>query len=578
MTDRIVYDTPLLVLPHSPEHLELSRSINIIKDENNWLEDAVPFNIYNANSKRLRELINSIFAEVLCVIPTPNRQRYRDVLKRVLINLWNGYYRGKPVRYSRDTTYYTRNSMYGKQFIKYDRLIPVIDALETLGYIEQRNGVWNKEREIGRTTRMWATFKLWRQFRTFNLKKNDFFSVERPVNTIVLRDGEEHNKEVRFTYTPAIRRLRDDVESYNDFLDQHDITVNLSGPFQVKTEYLVNMLYKGILNNTIEVDSIKLYTKVGSIYSFNTINKPIIQQFSSNIKYTSHTINQYTVPFHLIHNTMTHRILPDALVFFGFKGLDQSKEMLNDYLADLSLSISLDTVKDRRKARLAEEYPLKDIGVDRLVLRLRKEYIHRVFNRNSFKLGGRAYGAIHQRMPRNHRPYVYIDGQPTVELDYSAYHIRMLYHQEHIDYRDDPYVVCEGPKMRDTYKVVGLVSINAKNQQSAYGGIRDELNKNGIPKPAGEKPFVRLVNRFKETHPRIAKYICSDRGVHLMNIDSKIMNAILVRLMDQGILGLSVYDSIIVAEQHQDCLNQLMIDEYKKEMGFNPIVDMKKKP
>jgi hydroxymethylpyrimidine/phosphomethylpyrimidine kinase len=57
-----------------------------------------------------------------------------------------------------------------------------------------------------------------------------------------------------------------------------------------------------------------------------------------------------------------------------------------------------------------------------------------------------------------------------------------------------------------------------------------------------------------------------------MNIDSKIMDSILIKLMDKGILGLSVFDSVIVAEQHQDCVYELMMEEYKKEMGFEPII------
>ena len=49
------------------------------------------------------------------------------------------------------------------------------------------------------------------------------------------------------------------------------------------------------------------------------------------------------------------------------------------------------------------------------------------------------------------------------------------------------------------------------------------------------------------------------------------MNAILVRLMDHGILGLSVYDSVIVAEQYADMLRDIMVAEYKEVMGFNPM-------
>ena len=40
--------------------------------------------------------------------------------------------------------------------------------------------------------------------------------------------------------------------------------------------------------------------------------------------------------------------------------------------------------------------------------------------------------------------------------------------------------------------------------------------------------------------------------------------------MNKEILGISVYDSVIVAEQHRDYLYGLMMDEYEKELGYKP--------
>jgi hypothetical protein len=575
MTEQINYDIPRLISPYAQEHWDLSQSINIIKDDNNWLEDAVPLDIFVSNSKRLRGLINSIFTEVESIIPIHSRHRYRDVLKMVIINLWHAHFLGKPVMYSRDTAYYSRNSRYGKLFIKYDRLIPVIDALETLGYIQQKGGFWDRDKQVGRTTRMWSSFKLWRQFRVYDLNEHGFYSIARPENVIELRDGERHNKEMVFVMEPAIRCLKDDVERYNEFVETHNITVNLDGAVQVSTEFLSNTLHKGLLKHTMEVELLKLLTRIGSHFSSGGIHRPVIQQFSSNNMYNSITTNQSIVPYHTLFTTITQRFLPDALIYLGSRGLDKSTDKLNNYLTDLSISLSMDPVKERRKERLKEKYPLADIGIDRLVLRLVYEYTHRVFNRKSFKLGGRGFGAIHQRMPKHLRPYIHIDGQPTVELDYSAYHIRMLYHQKGIDYRDDPYEVCEGPEMRKIYKAVGLIAINgdAKKPRKVSGAIRYELIKRDIPIPDGEKPIKRLINRFRDAHPQIADCLYNDKGVHLMNIDSRIMNNILMKLMDKEILGLSVFDSVIVAEQHQDCLYQVMMEEYEKEMGFKPIID-----
>jgi hypothetical protein len=56
-----------------------------------------------------------------------------------------------------------------------------------------------------------------------------------------------------------------------------------------------------------------------------------------------------------------------------------------------------------------------------------------------------------------------------------------------------------------------------------------------------------------------------------MNIDSEIMNNILMRLMDKDILGLSIHDSVIVAEHYADILRDIMVAEYEKVMKFKPM-------
>ena len=146
----------------------------------------------------------------------------------------------------------------------------------------------------------------------------------------------------------------------------------------------------------------------------------------------------------------------------------------------------------------------------------------------------------------------------------------MSYHREGIDYTDDPYLVCEGLEMREIYKSVGLISINAKKNE-ACGAIRDELKNRKLVAPQRHEPFKTLVRKFRDTHKHIEQYLFSGIGLTLQNIDSYIMNAILMRLMDKGILGLSVYDSVIVAEQHEAFTKEVMIEEYKKIMnGFNP--------
>jgi hypothetical protein len=479
---------------------------------------------------------------------------------------------GKPVRYSRDRSAYSKDRRYGQLFFKYDRMVPTVDALEQLGYIKQAHGFYVSDEGRGRQSRMWATPRLWQHFFTHRLREPDFFHVKRPEEVIILRDATRFKHEVGYANTPQINSLRTDLERYNDFLNEHEITVNLHCPAEIDYRFLVETLYRGIVNNSIEIQSIILSTTV------STPTRPFIQLYNP-IPYQS--IKSSTISYHSISTTMTQKKLPESTSVVYLRDFQVQVDLMTDFLSDLARHVASIPNTDLANDFLSERFPLREIGVEYLELRLAHEHLHRVFNRNSFKLGGRAYGAVHQSIPSEIRPCVFIDGQPTIELDYSAYHPLMLYHLERIDYQDDVYSVCENQEMRDLFKavvskirtifkIVGLVAINAKNEGKAYGGISEKLKKEGIPLPACKNPLIRLVRCFKEAHPKIAKYICADMGVHLMNLDSQIMNAILMKLMDQGIVGLSVYDSVIVPEQHYAVLYQLMMEEYEKVMGFKP--------
>ncbi len=546
-----------MIFPYTPEHQAVSDGMGSVCDQNEWLEDAMLFNVFASRSARLRGLVDSIYSEVATQIRVSNKAKTKEVIKTVLINLWFARFMGKPLRYSRDRSAYGHHRRYGKIFLKYDRVIPVIDAMGHLGYIEQKQGFWVSDKEFGRQSRMWSTPKLWRHFMRYKLREPDFFNVQRPEDVIIQRDGSRHKTEVGYVNTRPIQRQREQLERYNAYLDEHTITAHLDDTVTVDYRFLAETLYYGLVNNSIIIDYITLSTEI--LYPI----RPYIQLYPP-IPYRPTKTD--TLPYHSTLPTMTKKKLPERTSVVYLRDFMVQVAMLTNYLCDLARHVAMIPSEELVSVFLRERFPLREIGIERLGIRLVYEYLHRVYNRKSFKLGGRAYGALHQSIPKHLRPLIRIDGVPTVELDYSAYHILMLYHMEGIDYPDDPYLVCEGPAMRDTYKAVGLVSINA-DENDAYGGIRDELSDRGIPLPNRKKPLVSLVRTFSEAHKPIAKYLFSGIGLTLQNKDSDIMNAILVRLMDMGILGLSVYDSVIVQEQYRDILYEVMVTEYMAAMG-----------
>jgi hypothetical protein len=206
--------------------------------EADWLEDAIFLNVYWSDSSEFRDLVDKVFGEIAGLVKISSRTRSRDALKTVLLNLWVSDLMGVPVRYSRRKNSYSRNSRYGQLFMKFDRLIPLIDALDQLGYINQQGGFQDRSTEVRRQTRMWGTRKLWNLFNRFGLMDEHIVLPPEQEELIILRDNDK--RDIGYRDTPQIRKLRDQLEQYNQFMKEHEITVDLPSNCEVDNRFLVS--------------------------------------------------------------------------------------------------------------------------------------------------------------------------------------------------------------------------------------------------------------------------------------------------------------------------------------------------
>jgi hypothetical protein len=208
-------------------------------------------------------------------------------------------------------------------------------------------------------------------------------------------------------------------------------------------------------------------------------------------------------------------------------------------------------------------------------------YVKRSFCRGKFLYGGRFYTPVFQGIPSTWRHTIKINDEPTVELDYSAHHIRLLYHEEGIDYQGEPYVYKKDDKenadKRIINKYIAMIAINALNKSQAIKAIRtaiiqdkdNEKYKGDIP---SEKSINDSYREFVNHHKPISKYINNDAGIKLQRKDSDIMNDILVQLSLNKIIGLPIHDSIITNFKYKNILKQEMTNQYFKLTNFKPIV------
>jgi len=196
---------------------------------------------------------------------------------------------------------------------------------------------------------------------------------------------------------------------------------------------------------------------------------------------------------------------------------------------------------------------------------------YRVFNQK-LNLGGRFYGPWWLNIPSGLRKFITINGNKTVEFDYSSLIIHQIYSEvglnyfEENTYSDDPYLLRGVPNTeRKINKAIIQIALNCKN----FNNLNKELlslYKDG--KLKGRKPSKQEVEKsldiFKEMNPKISKYIYSKCALRFQFQDSEIARKIINRCSRYLIPVLSVHDSFIVEENNSNFIIDTMNSAVKE--------------
>jgi hypothetical protein len=198
--------------------------------------------------------------------------------------------------------------------------------------------------------------------------------------------------------------------------------------------------------------------------------------------------------------------------------------------------------------------------------------LYRVFNNQSWSQGGRFFGSTYQQLSEEDRKKILINNSPVVEVDYSAFHLHMLYHLSNKQFDADPYALVDRPEVRPILKVLCLIIINSKDKSQALRAFRDEIRKNyefQKLKKIYKLDEKELLRKFESVHIRISNYFCSGIGLRLQYKDSQLAESILKYFTKREIPCLCVHDSFIVPENHKAELIEQMKSVYKKRFGFD---------
>mgnify|MGYP000008454251 FL=1 len=230
--------------------------------------------------------------------------------------------------------------------------------------------------------------------------------------------------------------------------------------------------------------------------------------------------------------------------------------------------------------RLKKNKTAKKIEEQLIPINQNKKFVRRIFSRGDWEANGRFYGGFWQQIGSEYRHHIRINGNRTVELDYSSLHPNILLVEQGNLPCEDVYSLGTKPVLprfdlltqRKIMKMAVMMLLNAHSISKAYFAL---MNTYKTPKGEAKDPrstityseFEKYVEAFINKHPSLENLIGKDQGIRLMYVDSQIIEAIIRNFISYKLPILCVHDSIIVEEQHVELARAEMKAATNKILG-----------
>jgi hypothetical protein len=240
--------------------------------------------------------------------------------------------------------------------------------------------------------------------------------------------------------------------------------------------------------------------------------------------------------------------------------LKDTKGALVDYTDNAHTIAMRRQLETLNKTLEAARIDLGDYAADELP-DVSAKSLYRIFNDGRFDRGGRFYGGWWISAKSEVRSHILIDGEATVELDYSALHPWLCYHLSGIADvpQGDLYNVRGLEGARRAIKWAFVVMLNLAP------GQRMPVASDKVKKQLPAKWTVGKLRKALVAHYAvIAEWLGAGRGTELQYIDSQIASEVLRNMDSSGVVCLPVHDSFIVAKKHEGILRLVMESAYTK--------------
>lgn len=264
------------------------------------------------------------------------------------------------------------------------------------------------------------------------------------------------------------------VKRIFDFLQEEDLISCRKGMKPYSTTFDVNWntgetIYypkhrKGCVTRMWPSDSLRIeFAKLGDLQILKEtdgiIMREKIKKKKYDIPYTETPLTENIKDkINLINGTFTNH-------YFEYDLNINTDKLDNPYYRNLNKEY--DILHEEREEQIYSKFLLQGTKCN---FRRFSPQTRAVFSNGSFEHGGRLYSAVQegmgnwQSMPQAQRKTILIDNRPTVELDFDAFHITMLYAVEGLQLAlkpYDPYATVAPKAMRPIVKKLLLAVLNA---------------------------------------------------------------------------------------------------------------------
>lgn len=232
--------------------------------------------------------------------------------------------------------------------------------------------------------------------------------------------------------------------------------------------------------------------------------------------------------------------------------------------ANTEAILSLDA---KALAEVAPDIHQRYQHIDRSLMRYADQ--RRIFNNDSWAQGGRFYGGWWQKINKELRPYILIDGCPSVEADFKALHPSLLYHSAGLNMPSDPY----DPDF------IGCPDVDRKYIKKAFNALINTSSTVREPQGYGTAnsgtSWGDLLKQIETAHASIKGAFRSGQGLFLQHTDSNIAEMILLHFARQGKPCLPIHDSFVVRQDDLGELIAVMKGAAKEVAGIEAVVTVK---